>query len=49
MSFQIRNEAFFFKIKEIKGLRVPPTWREQVIPLIDEELAEKDHFWMETN
>jgi len=38
----------FRKIKEIKGLRVPPGGREQGIPQIDAEIAEKGHFWMET-
>ncbi len=47
--FPIQKCAIFRKVKEIKELRVPPRWREQVIPQIDAEIAEKVHFWMETN
>jgi hypothetical protein len=53
--------AIFRTVKEIKEHRVPPPRREQVIPQIDPreigaafhgagaEIAEKGHFWMETN
>jgi hypothetical protein len=31
-----------------RGITHPATQREQVIPKIDAEIAEKGHFWMET-
>jgi hypothetical protein len=46
-SFQIRNETFFCKVKEIKGLRgdVHMVRRTR---MIDAEIAKKGHFWLET-
>jgi len=32
-----------------QGIARPAPRREQVIPKIDAEIAEKCHFWMETN
>ena len=32
-----------------QGIPRPALRREQVIPQIDAEIAENDHFWMETN
>ena len=49
LKFPIQKGGIFRKIKEIKGLRVPPRGREQEIPQIDAEIAEKGHFWMETS
>jgi hypothetical protein len=59
-SFQIRNEAFFCKVKasgnprrgrgtERSKASAKKWYVAQGIPLIDAEIAKKGHFWMETN
>ena len=48
--FPIQKWAIFHKVKKINGLRGGvPRYATQEIPPIDAEIAEKGHFWMETN
>jgi len=40
---------YFYKIKEIKGLRGDVRqYAAQVIPQIDDEMVKNSHLWMET-
>ena len=50
MSFQIRNETFFARSR--KSRDCAETYLEYVaqeIPQIEAEIAEKGHFWMESD
>jgi hypothetical protein len=48
--FQIRNENFFVRSRKSRDSAEAYVWyAAQGIPQIDAEIAEKGHFWMETN
>jgi len=49
-SFQFRNEQFFAKSRKSRDCaEAYRSYATQTIPQIDTEIAEKGHFWMETN
>ena len=50
MSVQYRNEQFFARSRKSRNYAEAYKWyAAQAIPQIDAEIAEKGHFWMETN